>query len=241
MTENWLRSGDEPALSRQAHFRLTGMEPGLSGSTHAKADQRLVLELLDDGSEEWYRTINQILDAGLGRVYALELIKIIALGSRRRRRGGMPVGYNTAQRIAATRALEVFGHEVAVHALIAVLGDVTAWWVGQYAVQALIAIGSPATGALVEALSSPDPIVRRRVADVLGQIGDFRAVEPLIALLEADPVGWVRARAVRSLGFLRARQSIGVLLVARRNDEDELVRRYAFHSLSRMGIPVHED
>jgi hypothetical protein len=239
MFETSLGTGSEPSLGGDARPRLTGMEPGLGGSRRVKADPRLVLALLDDQSDEWTSTISHVLDSGLGRIYALELVKIVAAGNRRRRRGGVLVGYSTAQRIAATRALEALGEAVAVQALVDVLGD-RAWWVGQYAIDALIAIGPPAADTVIEALENPDPIARRRAAVILGGIGDLGAVEPLTDVLNGDPVGWVRACAARGLGDLRARSSVEALRAAARGDRDQVVRQYARRALAQMGLPAEE-
>ena len=55
------------------------------------------------------------------------------------------------------------------------------------AAEALVKIGEPAVEPLIEALKHEDCIVRIRAANVLGRIGDARAMEPLIlALWDAE-------------------------------------------------------
>ncbi len=51
------------------------------------------------------------------------------------------------------------------------------------AADALRTIGAPAVEPLCEMLKHRDPIVRARAASVLGEIGDSRAVQPLIEAL----------------------------------------------------------
>ena len=46
----------------------------------------------------------------------------------------------------------------------------------------LVALGSDAVPALIEALALASPLVRYRAVEALGQIGDARAVEPLLKL-----------------------------------------------------------
>ncbi len=234
-------TGDEPSLGGQAHIRLSGLEPGLGGERRIKPDPRTLNALLDDNSDDWQRSINDVLNAGHGRIYALELIKIVAADRRRRSRrpGGLPVGYGTSQRIAATRALEAFGEEVAVQALVDLLDD-REWWLGQYAIDALISVGSPAVEELIAVLSkSLDPIVRRRAALILGGIRDLRALEPLTEALQDDPVGWVRECAAKGLGQLSTRQAVPALQLAYREDPDRDVRYAARTALEQLGVESH--
>jgi hypothetical protein len=238
MTEAWQSTGNEPSLGGQAQVRLSGLEPSLGGERRIKPDPRILNALLDDTFDTWQLAVNDVLNAGHGRIYALELIKIIAADRRRRshRRGGLPVGYSTSQRIAATRALEAFGEEVSVQALIDLLND-REWWLGQYAVDALIAVGSPAVEELIAALSkSLYPIVRRRAALILGGIRDLRAVEPLTQALKDDPESWVRECAAKGLGQLRTRQAVPALQFASHEDPDHKVRRGAQIALEQLGV-----
>ncbi|NDJ36629.1 MAG: HEAT repeat domain-containing protein [Chloroflexi bacterium] len=216
----------------QAH---SGLEPGLGGVRRPKPDPVLLMALLDDSSPAWRDALVTITDRGLGRIYALELVKIIAAGDRTTRHRE---GYEAAQRIAATRALEALGSEVAVGALVEALGD-RQWWVGQYAVQALIAVGGPALDELASALDNPDPIVRRRIADVLGGIRDRRMTTVLMDVLANDDSGWVRTRAARALGLLRDRRAAETLREASQSDPEQSVRSEARAALSLMGLETH--
>ena len=73
---------------------------------------------------------------------------------------------------------------------------------GEEASRALAEIGDPASNALLFALQDTRPEVRRLAAKALGQIGDIRAIDFLIALL-GDPDRGVRATAAIALGNYR--------------------------------------
>ena len=63
---------------------------------------------------------------------------------------------------------------------------------------ALARIGRPAVDFLIPALDNKDSVVRLRAAWALGQIGDARAVDPLILTLR-DGDWAVRMRAAEAL------------------------------------------
>jgi HEAT repeat protein len=233
-----LPGGQEPALGGQQPPEISGMEPELGGIHRVKVDPRIVVMLL--GSEdERAAAITHVLDKKLGRLYALELVKIISAREvRRMRRKRWGYAYTTDQRIAATIALEAFGQEVAVEGLVEALGD-GAWWVGQFAMDALVAVGSPAIEEVVKVLSHRNPIVRRRAADVLGDIGD-RHVTLTLAKAYDDDTAWVRIRVVQALGRLDDPRAVPTLQQALR-DEDGPVRRAAVEALSGMGIQAQQD
>ncbi len=83
--------------------------------------------------------------------------------------------------------------------------------------RALQAVGGPAVPALLEALRHPDPLIRRRSAEVLGRIGDRSAVEALIAAL-ADGDQGVRSAAAEALGSLGDRRALPALKEALQGD-----------------------
>ncbi len=64
--------------------------------------------------------------------------------------------------------------------------------------EALIKIGEPALEYLINALANDNVWVRRNAAEILGKMGDARAVEPLIEAL-GDKDLWMRHRAAESL------------------------------------------
>ena len=74
--------------------------------------------------------------------------------------------------------------------------------------------------------------VRRLAAGALGELGDARAVEPLIAALkdESEVVRWSAARTLGELGNARAVEPLKELL----GDEDAAVRTAAAEALKRL-------
>lgn len=90
-----------------------------------------------------------------------------ALGSR-----------DALRRRQAAEALGVIRPEQAVQSLLKVLKDYDCS-VRETAADALAKIGSPALDGLISSLDSPDSIVERLVARILGQIGDARSVAAL--------------------------------------------------------------
>jgi HEAT repeat protein len=70
------------------------------------------------------------------------------------------------------------------------------------AVIALLAIGRPSVEILIEYLEDDDWLVREAAADLLGKIGDSRAVEPLMRRLRTDKDTGVKEIAIKSLGLI---------------------------------------
>ncbi|MDR4471096.1 MAG: HEAT repeat domain-containing protein [Nitrospira sp.] len=66
----------------------------------------------------------------------------------------------------------------------------------------LLGIGRPAVEILIEYLEDDDWLIREAAADLLGKIGDVRAVEPLMTRLEKDKDTGVKEYAVKSLGLI---------------------------------------
>jgi HEAT repeat protein len=71
-----------------------------------------------------------------------------------------------------------------------------------------------AVPTLIAALKNKDPDIRWEAAYNLGRIGDKRAVEPLIEVLEQDESSLVRDWAASSLGHLGDEQALIPLLTA---------------------------
>ena len=63
----------------------------------------------------------------------------------------------------------------------------------------LAALGTDAVEALIGALKSPDSTIRASAADLLGQIQDQRAIQPLYESATGDASRWVRSRADNAL------------------------------------------
>ncbi|MFM9964914.1 MAG: HEAT repeat domain-containing protein [Planctomycetaceae bacterium] len=72
--------------------------------------------------------------------------------------------------------------------------------------------------ALIALLQAPQPALRRRVVETLGQIGDVALVPVLGELLRQDASREVRATAARSLGELKAREACPFLEEALREE-----------------------
>jgi HEAT repeat protein len=66
----------------------------------------------------------------------------------------------------------------------------------------LLAIGRPSVEILIEYLRDDDWVVREAAADLLGKIGDVRAVEPLMERLAVDKDTGVKEHALKSLGLI---------------------------------------
>ena len=66
----------------------------------------------------------------------------------------------------------------------------------------LLGIGRPSVEILIEYLEDDDWVVREAAADLLGMIGDVRAVEPLMRRLREDKDTGVKEYALKSLGLI---------------------------------------
>jgi HEAT repeat protein len=109
-------------------------------------------------------------------------------------------------RTAARKELAKVGAP-AVDPLIALLkGDVEAQVRHSkgYAADALVEIGTPAVESLVAALIDDNRRTREAAAKALGEIGDARAVEPLVLALEDGSCRKAAAKALATIGDVRA-------------------------------------
>ncbi len=66
----------------------------------------------------------------------------------------------------------------------------------------LLGIGRPSVEILIEYLEDDDWLVREAAADLLGKIGDVRAVEPLMKRLQRDKDTGVKELAIKALGLI---------------------------------------
>ncbi|WP_447974904.1 HEAT repeat domain-containing protein [Nitrospira sp. Kam-Ns4a] len=78
----------------------------------------------------------------------------------------------------------------------------------------LLAIGRPSVEILIEFLEDDDWVVREAAADLLGKIGDLRAVEPLMERLKKDKDTGVKEIALKSLGLIGDARPIQLYLDA---------------------------
>jgi HEAT repeat protein len=84
---------------------------------------------------------------------------------------------------------------------------------------ALVEIGTPAVAPLVAALKDSDTHVQWQAARALGQIGDARAIEPLIAALEDVEIDWTVCRtAAEALGQVGDARAVKPLIAVLERD-----------------------
>lgn len=106
---------------------------------------------------------------------------------------------------------------------------------GRQPVDLLASLGKPAVPLLIDELRRPDSLSRRQAAVALGDIGDARAVEPLIVLLK-DPNALIRRHAVKALGKIRdLRALVPLIKVLGNKDEQAHVKTAAAQALGRIG------
>ena len=102
-------------------------------------------------------------------------------------------------------------------------------------VEAFVRVGSSAVPLLIEQLGATDRDTRRAAIVTLGRIGDRRAVEPLIGLLDqrSSELSVAAASALARLGDPRAFEPLLALL----GDEDVAVRQAVVGALNSIGHP----
>jgi HEAT repeat protein len=88
---------------------------------------------------------------------------------------------------------------------------------------------------LIYALQHKDPTVQYDAAEALGEIGDERAVEPLLAALKNDESGGVRWKAAEALSKLGTPAVAGLISALQHDDDD--VRWKAAIALGEIGDP----
>lgn len=76
----------------------------------------------------------------------------------------------------------------------------------------LLGIGRPSVEILIEYLRDDDWVVREAAADLLGKIGDIRAVEPLIERLRVDKDTGVKELAAKALGLIGDARPVDLLV-----------------------------
>ncbi len=142
---------------------------------------------------------------------------------------------HTPVRNAAAEALERIGAP-AIEALVGALRSEKAD-LRRRAAEILVGTGGkwpagPLMATLMAALNDEHPVVRARVVQVFGQIGQEQAVEPLVDLLQNDPDEFVRRTAVRTLADLRSERAIGPLI---QTLDDAQLRDMSTAALSEIG------
>jgi HEAT repeat protein len=143
-----------------------------------------------------------------------------------------------AIRGATALALGELGDERAVAPLIAIMNDKES---KEDVTTALQAIGRPAIQPLIAALAGKTGRQRIMAAIVLGNIGDPRAVQPLLGFLKAgdSPLAQlVGARALLAIGEERGVQRAQEILKAALKSENKEHRDFALQQLARSDDPV---
>ena len=107
---------------------------------------------------------------------------------------------------AAARSLVRIGNDSAVHRLVSMLREPPG--VRNMALEVIGQLLPGGMPALLQALRSQDPEVRKFIVDAFGTYNDPRLITPLRPLL-ADPSPNVRAAAAEALGHLRAEEAVG--------------------------------
>ena len=116
-------------------------------------------------------------------------------------------------------------------------------WMSLHLSKAIMEIGQAAVQDLIEGLNSDSLSVQSFCTEMLGALGDVRAVAPLMVVARyADPP--LRCRALSALGVLGDDSSISLIMV-NCSDENEEVRRSAAAALGRfdtaLAVPFLRD
>lgn len=155
---------------------------------------------------------------------------------------GIPYLLNLLQKdnyaLVRGRAAEALGHfkigtpDIIVHELLKALRDDKSFYVRQFSAQSLVSLKDPRTlPSLLKDINNQDALVRARVVEALGQIGDTQAVQPLIDRLQNDTQASVRWRAAESLGMLKNINAINMLIEVLQKEGDPVVRGRAAEAL----------
>ena len=99
----------------------------------------------------------------------------------------------------------------------------------------LVRMGVAVTPTLTHSLLNDHPLIRGRVAEVLAEIKDLKAVPALLQALRGD-FYTVRARAARALGAIGAQEAVQPLREALKDNELE-VRIEAVKALGKFNLP----
>ena len=153
----------------------------------------------------------------LGMLGHEECLKGLALATRDR---------DQYVRAAAVQALGQIKSEESVEDLVRTLAD-EHWLVRLNAREALLAIGSPATDDLIEALGETNPRLRWQAAWVLGRIKSETALAPLVRALE-DSDWMVRDEAAVALVRIDSERSVRLLNEAESRKATRAARQAAW-------------
>lgn len=110
------------------------------------------------------------------------------------------------------------------------------------ALAALVEMRGVAVLPMINALKNSTDEIRVKVADALGQIGDRRAIVPLIEALDSDPYKEVKALAAVGLGNMRARGENNRTVIALTNalSYDDTTATNAAEALGKINVPTED-
>ena len=110
------------------------------------------------------------------------------------------------------------------------------------ALAALIEMRGVAVPPMLDALKNGTDEIRVKVADALGQIGDRRAIVPLIEALNTDPYKEVKAFAAKGLGDIRARgeNNSAVLALTDALSYDDTTATNAAEALGKINVSTED-
>lgn len=103
--------------------------------------------------------------------------------------------------------------------------------------RASVRLGRTIVPALITTLENEDKLMRGNAAKALGEIGDPRAVPPLILRI-TDTHSNVRLQATRALGNLRASTALDQIIIALLQDGSQSVKGEAARALGILGDPT---
>lgn len=137
-------------------------------------------------------------------------------------------------RVAVAQAMGALGDQRAVPHLLALL-DVDSQDLQLKVLSTLRTMKPPhISGELLKRLDHPNPVIRRRMIDVLAPIGDAEVAEQLERILRVDTADEVRMAAARALGEIADPASVDAIKEALHNDEFN-VRCQAIGALGAIG------
>lgn len=113
------------------------------------------------------------------------------------------------------------------------------YWIGLGEEDELVKIGSSAVEPLILYLGNQDDEVRQFAIYALGEIGDSRAIDPLVEALNDSEEYTVRWSAVMALGKIDNLSAIEALITAFKDERQE-VRNAAIDALAQIGEPAIE-
>ena len=110
------------------------------------------------------------------------------------------------------------------------------------ALAALVEMRGVAVLPMIDALKNGTDEIRVKVADALGQIGDRRAIVPLIEALDSDPYKEVKAIAAVGLGNMRARGENNRAVIALTNalSYDDTTATQAAEALGKINVSTED-